>query len=126
MLAPSRCGTATHFSLKHLFHISIMSGPLTHFSPYRLLHSTRTVESRLFFSKSLINRTHALTFMYIIYRMDKKLIRYTVACVNEFAANKSLTEKQAFDYLCNHGAMDFLVEFYDVEHTLSFEVSRPS
>lgn len=63
--------------------------------------------------------THAV--MYIIYRMDKKLIRYTVACVNEFAANKSLTEKQAFDYLCNHGAMDFLVEFYDVEHTLSFE-----
>ena len=59
--------------------------------------------------------------MYIIYRMDKKLIRYTVACVNEFAANKSLTEKQAFDYLCNHEAMDFLVEFYDVEHTLSFE-----
>ncbi|MBS7272611.1 MAG: DUF3791 domain-containing protein [Fibrobacter sp.] len=53
--------------------------------------------------------------------MDKKLIRYTVACVNEFAANKSLTEKQAFDYLCNHGAMDFLVKFYDVEHTLSFE-----
>lgn len=62
-----------------------------------------------------------LAVMYIIYRMDKKLIRYTVACVNEFAANKSLTEKQAFDYLCNHGAMDFLVEFYDVEHTLSFE-----
>ena len=62
-----------------------------------------------------------LAVMYIIYRMDKNLIRYTVACVNEFAANKSLTEKQAFDYLCNHGAMDFLVEFYDVEHTLSFE-----
>lgn len=56
-----------------------------------------------------------------MYKMDKKLIRYTVACVNEFAANKSLTEKQAFDYLCNHGAMDFLVEFYDVEHTLSFD-----
>ena len=59
--------------------------------------------------------------MYIMYKMDKKLIRYTVACVNEFAASKSLTEKQAFDYLCNHGAMDFLVEFYDVEHTLSFD-----
>lgn len=53
--------------------------------------------------------------------MDKKVIRYTVACVNEFAANKRLTEKQAFNYLCNHGAIDFLVEFYDVEHTLSFD-----
>lgn len=68
-------------------------------------------------------RTLAVTIIiiYIMYKMDKKLIRYTVACVNEFAANKSLTEKQAFDYLCNHGAMDFLVEFYDVEHTLSFD-----
>lgn len=68
-------------------------------------------------------RTLAATIIiiYIMYKMDKKLIRYTVACVNEFAANKSLTEKQAFDYLCNHGAMDFLVEFYDVEHTLSFD-----
>ena len=47
-----------NFSLKYLSHISIMSGPLTHFSPYRLLHSTRTVEFRLIFSKSLINRTH--------------------------------------------------------------------
>lgn len=68
-------------------------------------------------------RTLAATIIiiYIMFKMDKKLIRYTVACVNEFAANKSLTEKQAFDYLCNHGAMDFLVEFYDVEHTLSFD-----
>lgn len=49
------------------------------------------------------------------------MIRYTVACVNEFAANKGLSEKQAFDYLRSHGAMDFLVEFYDVEHTLSFD-----
>ena len=51
-------GSATYFSLKYLSHISIMSGPHTHFSPYRLLHSTRTVEFRLIFSKSLINRTH--------------------------------------------------------------------
>ena len=59
--------------------------------------------------------------MYINDKMDKKIIQYTVACVNEFAANKSLTEKQAFDYLCKHGAIEFLVEFYDVEHTLSFD-----
>ncbi len=59
--------------------------------------------------------------MYIECIMDKKVIQYTVACVSEFAASKNLTERQAFDYLCNHGAMDFLVEFYDVEHTLSFD-----
>ncbi|MBR6451033.1 MAG: DUF3791 domain-containing protein, partial [Fibrobacter sp.] len=75
------------------------------------------------FGALLTLRTLAATIIiiYIMFKMDKKLIRYTVACVNEFAANKSLTEKQAFDYLCNHGAMDFLVEFYDVEHTLSFD-----
>lgn len=48
-------------------------------------------------------------------------IKYTVACVNEFAKSKNLTQKQSFTYLYEHKAMDFLVEFYDVEHTLSFE-----
>ncbi|MCR5125605.1 MAG: DUF3791 domain-containing protein [Treponema sp.] len=48
-------------------------------------------------------------------------IRYTVACVNEFAQSKSLSKRQAFLYLLEHKALDFLSEFYDVEHTLSFE-----
>lgn len=53
----------------------------------------------------------------------KKQIRYTVACVNEFANAKSLTKQQSFIYLLEHKALDFLNEFYDVEHTLSFEVA---
>lgn len=48
-------------------------------------------------------------------------IRYTVACVNEFARSKALSKNQAFLYLLEHKALDFLDEFYDVEHTLSFE-----
>ena len=48
-------------------------------------------------------------------------IRYTVACVSEFAHSKSLTKAQAFMYLLEYKALDFLTEFYDVEHTLSFE-----
>lgn len=48
-------------------------------------------------------------------------IRYTVVCINEFAKSKSLTKTQAFLYLFDHKALDFLIEFYDVEHTLSFE-----
>lgn len=51
----------------------------------------------------------------------QKQIRYTVACVSEFAQSKALTKKQAFLYLFEHKAMDFLNEFYDVEHTLSFD-----
>ncbi|MBQ9495372.1 MAG: DUF3791 domain-containing protein [Treponema sp.] len=49
----------------------------------------------------------------------KKRIRYKVACISEFAKSKSLTKEQAFRYLKKHKALDFLDEFYDVEHTLS-------
>ena len=52
---------------------------------------------------------------------EQNQIRYTVACVNEFARAKSLSKTQAFLYLLEHKALDFLTEFYDVEHTLSFE-----
>ena len=51
----------------------------------------------------------------------KNQINYTVACINEFARNKSLSKTQAFLYLFEHKALEFLCEFYDVEHTLSFE-----
>lgn len=53
--------------------------------------------------------------------MDKNQIRYTVACVNEFAKCKNLMPKESFEYLHKHKGMDFLIEFYDVEHTLSFD-----
>ena len=52
---------------------------------------------------------------------EQNQIRYTVACVNEFARAKSLSKTQAFLYLLEHKALDFLTEFYDVEHTLSFD-----
>ncbi|MBQ7159122.1 MAG: DUF3791 domain-containing protein [Treponema sp.] len=54
-------------------------------------------------------------------KTEQNKIRYTVACVNEFAKSKSLTKTQAFFYLLEHKAISFLNEFYDVEHTLSFE-----
>ena len=52
---------------------------------------------------------------------EQNQIRYTVACVNEFAHAKALSKTQAFLYLLEHKALDFLTEFYDVEHTLSFD-----
>ena len=51
-------------------------------------------------------------------------IRYTVACISEFAKSKGLSKTQAFSYLLEHKALDFLTEFYDVEHTLSYEIYK--
>ncbi|MBR4531262.1 DUF3791 domain-containing protein [bacterium] len=51
---------------------------------------------------------------------ERNQIRYIVACISEFANSKSLSKQQAFLYLYDHKALDFLDEFYDVEHTLSF------
>lgn len=52
---------------------------------------------------------------------DRNQIRYIVACISEFAKNKALSKQQAFLYLYEHKALNFLNEFYDVEHTLSFD-----
>ena len=57
----------------------------------------------------------------ILMSEQKRKIGFTVACVNEFARAKSLSKTQAFLYLLEHKALDFLTEFYDVEHTLSFD-----
>ena len=46
---------------------------------------------------------------------------YVVACINEFSEATGLTVLQAYRYLAAHGGVDFLVEHYDVEHTLSFD-----
>lgn len=52
---------------------------------------------------------------------ERKQINYAVACVSEFARKHNLTIKEAFRFLFEHRAMEFLKENYDVEHTLSLE-----
>jgi hypothetical protein len=52
---------------------------------------------------------------------DRNKIDYMVACIDEFATAANLTAQAAFRYLYFHGALDFLIEHYDIEHTLSFE-----
>ena len=54
-------------------------------------------------------------------KLEQNQIRYTVECISEFAQRKELTKPQAFLYLLEHKALQFLAEFYDVEHTLSFD-----
>lgn len=44
-----------------------------------------------------------------------------MAAINEFGKYYGLTSKDANNYLCRFKGIDFLEEFYDVEHTLSFK-----
>ena len=48
-------------------------------------------------------------------------ISYTVACVSSFAVAHKLSKQEAFAYLYDNKAIDFLKEHYEIEHTLSLE-----
>lgn len=54
---------------------------------------------------------------------ERKRISYTVACVAEFAKSHGLTLKDAFQFLYQYKAIEFLKEFYDIEHTLSLDTA---
>lgn len=49
----------------------------------------------------------------------KNRIQYTVMIIRDFGDLHHLTPRQAHNYLRRHKAMDYMQEFYDVEHTLS-------
>jgi hypothetical protein len=51
--------------------------------------------------------------------IERKKIAYIIACISEFADATGLTAQEAFRYLNLHGGIDFLIECYDTEHTLS-------
>ena len=57
--------------------------------------------------------------------MDKKeiydRIEYIVACVGAFAQRHKLTNSQAYAYLRRFSGIDFLLDCYAAEHTLSIE-----
>lgn len=49
------------------------------------------------------------------------LVDFTVACISEFATRHSQAMPDAFSYLRKYQGIAFLRDFYDVEHTLSFD-----
>ena len=51
-------------------------------------------------------------------REDK--LAYIIAVVNEFADAYALNSQQAYRYLDRFKGIDFVNDFYDVEHTQSF------
>jgi hypothetical protein len=42
-------------------------------------------------------------------------------CVSAFAEVKKMTPKDAFNYLARYKGIEFLVDCYEAEHTLSFD-----
>lgn len=53
-------------------------------------------------------------------KVDKNLVDYVITAIIEFAKRHSLSLKEASNYLGQFKGINFLMEFYDVEHTLSF------
>jgi hypothetical protein len=56
----------------------------------------------------------------IMVRLEDKM-SYIIAVVSEFAAKYSLNPQQAYRYLDRFKGIDFVDEFYSIEHTLPFE-----
>lgn len=48
-------------------------------------------------------------------------IEYVVACVGAFAERFSLSNMQAYSYLRRFSGIDFLLDCYEGEHTLSID-----
>lgn len=48
-----------------------------------------------------------------------KIINYIVICISEFAKQKSISTKDAYNYLKKYKGLEFLDECYEAEHTLS-------
>ena len=53
--------------------------------------------------------------------MDKKAVHYFVVCIADFAEKYNTSIKDAFLYLKKYEGLQFLMENYEIEHTLSKE-----
>jgi hypothetical protein len=52
---------------------------------------------------------------------DTKQVQYYVMCVSAFSNKKGLNQRDTFNYLYDHKGIDFLIECYEAEHTLSLD-----
>lgn len=57
------------------------------------------------------------------YMSEEKIniIEYLVCCVGAFAQRFGLTNRQAYQYLHQYQGLQFLMDYYDVEHTQSID-----
>lgn len=52
---------------------------------------------------------------------NKQKVAYFVVCIRDFGVSHQLTPKEAYSYLDRHKGLQFLIECYEAEHTLSIE-----
>ena len=52
---------------------------------------------------------------------DVNMLDYIVICISEFASRYEMHVIDAYVYLSHNKGIEFLKDFYDVEHTLSFD-----
>ncbi len=52
---------------------------------------------------------------------EVNILNYIVVCISEFASKYEMHMRDAYIYLSRNKGIEFLKEFYDVEHTLSFD-----
>lgn len=50
---------------------------------------------------------------------EKTIINYIVICISEFAKQKLISTKEAYNYLKEYNGLEFLNECYEAEHTVS-------
>jgi len=53
--------------------------------------------------------------------ITRSRVNYYVLCVAAFAEQKNIPPTRAFNYLYTFNGIDFLVDCYDAEHTLSLD-----
>ena len=56
----------------------------------------------------------------VVQQPGKEVIDYVMTAIIEFGRRHQLSIREASNYLNRFKGVDFLMEFYDVEHTLSF------
>ena len=57
----------------------------------------------------------------MITKQQANMINYLVICVSDFAERFAMDSKAAYRFLAKFGGIDFLVQHYDIEHTLSLD-----
>jgi len=57
----------------------------------------------------------------MITKRQTNIINYLVICINDFAERFAMDSKTAYRFLTQFGGIDFLMQHYEVEHTLSLD-----
>ena len=57
----------------------------------------------------------------MITKKQTNIINYLVICINDFADRFNMNSKAAYLFLSKYGGIEFLMQHYDIEHTLSLD-----